>query len=84
MSGAVNNIMEKEVETALTGPILRGDIGTIEKHREILGEFKNVYDELGKIALSIASENGSLSETKIKQMNNILGGNEYEKNSGNL
>jgi predicted short-subunit dehydrogenase-like oxidoreductase (DUF2520 family) len=80
MAGAVNNIFEKGVENALTGPIIRGDIGTIKKHREVLSNFRNVYDELGNIALGIVIENGSQSVSKIKEMSNILGGKENEEN----
>jgi len=84
MLGAVNNIIDRGVENALTGPITRGDVGTIEKHREALRGFLGVYDELGEVALGIVMENGKLPNEKLKQMSNILGGKEDEKNSSNL
>lgn len=84
MTGALNNIKEKGIEKALTGPILRGDVGTIKLHREILKEYRDVYDELGMTALEIASENGNLSKSKIEEMKYALGGIIDEKDCGDL
>lgn len=79
--GTINSILEKGIEKALTGPIVRGDIGTVMKHQEALTEFKNVYEVLGKVVLGIAIENKSLDSESIKSMNRILGGSDYEKNN---
>ncbi len=54
-----NNIqamLEKGTAAALTGPIERGDVKTVEKHLEALGESVegNVYRDLGQYVLQVA------------------------------
>lgn len=62
MHSAVENINQKGIEKALTGPIVRGDIGTIDKHLKNIGSYKDIYCMLGKVATSIAKENGNIDE----------------------
>lgn len=62
MLSAVENINQNGVEKALTGPIVRGDIGTIEKHLKNIDGYKDIYCMLGKVATSIAKENGNIDE----------------------
>jgi predicted short-subunit dehydrogenase-like oxidoreductase (DUF2520 family) len=84
MSSAVDNIKDKGVEGALTGPIIRGDTKTVIGHRKALNNYREIYDELGKVALKIAAENGNLSISKIDALKEILGGKKYEKNDNNF
>lgn len=42
MKGAISNIKEKGVEDALTGPVVRRDIGTVKLHLENIDKFKDV------------------------------------------
>ena len=64
VQGAVDNIREKGVVDALTGPIRRGDSDTVRRHLEALrsapGEEKpaDLYRMLALVALRIAIEAG--------------------------
>lgn len=66
MNAAVSSIKLNGIEDALTGPIVRGDVGTIKKHIKNIGEYKDIYTMLGEVALKIAICRGSL--VKINQM----------------
>ncbi len=59
MSGTLNNLKETKVpENALTGPIKRGDIKTIEKHLEAMphnGLIKKLYSVAALSALKLTS-----------------------------
>jgi predicted short-subunit dehydrogenase-like oxidoreductase (DUF2520 family) len=65
MKGNLLNIERMGIPDGLTGPIARGDTGTIEKHiRAIIQrspENLDLYAELGLRTLSIAVEKGGLS-----------------------
>jgi predicted short-subunit dehydrogenase-like oxidoreductase (DUF2520 family) len=54
---AVDNIRRKGVAGALTGPIRRGDAGTVRRHLEVV-EDPDLYRMLGTIALEIARDAG--------------------------
>ena len=63
----LDNIQKKGVDHALTGPILRGDIKTIEKHLETLKEIDpdlaSAYLTLGRITLTITERLGQEAKT---------------------
>ncbi|CDF57404.1 Rossmann-like and DUF2520 domain-containing protein [Thermobrachium celere] len=65
MISAVENIKEKGIEGALTGPIVRGDVGTVKKHLQNIGEYKHIYSLLGEVALSITAERRNLDSEKL-------------------
>ena len=70
--GALDNIRRRGVVGALTGPIRRGDVATVRRHRAALGELdraarassrpappvEDVYRMLGSIALDVARRAG--------------------------
>jgi predicted short-subunit dehydrogenase-like oxidoreductase (DUF2520 family) len=62
IEGTMENIHKKGLKNALTGPIIRGDIGTVEKHLSALHhenqEFVLPYIALGEWALNIADNIG--------------------------
>lgn len=72
MLSAVENINQKGVEKALTGPIVRGDIGTIDKHLKNIDGYRDIYSMLGKVATSIARENGNIDEEIAQRILNKL------------
>lgn len=74
MEGSLRNIREKGVNGALTGPISRGDAGTLLKHLEVIDGFRDAYSSLGKTALNIAFRSGRLTEKKRDEILDILGG----------
>lgn len=56
-----NNVavmLEKGPVEALTGPIERGDVSTVEQHLRVLsgGPAENIYRELGKVLVEIAKQ----------------------------
>lgn len=70
MKGSVANL-EKTLSPslALTGPIKRGDIATIEKHINALnGERKELYNVLGKATIPLTTLNSS----KKKELSHIF------------
>ena len=73
---SIENIKEGSINEALTGPIVRGDIGTIEKHIQILKnsfpDYENVYKELGKIALDFKSVRDGLPAELSGQIRQLL------------
>ena len=67
VQGTLNNIEQSGVEAALTGPILRGDIHTVESHLNALKE-KNpqilpTYIVLGRATLRMAEKLGLKQES---------------------
>jgi predicted short-subunit dehydrogenase-like oxidoreductase (DUF2520 family) len=58
VEGVVANVRSAGVTKALTGPIRRGDVETVRRHMEALGEEGDLYRMLGLVALEIAKEAG--------------------------
>jgi predicted short-subunit dehydrogenase-like oxidoreductase (DUF2520 family) len=58
MSSAVRNLVEIGLPSALTGPVVRGDASSVERHLEALGarsaEHVDLYRRLGREVLRIA------------------------------
>ncbi len=71
----INNIKEKDAESALTGPILRGDFKTIELHLAQIKDknLKTIYKSLAFDTLKIAEKRG-LDKKKIKKIREVLNG----------
>ncbi|HOI73940.1 MAG TPA: DUF2520 domain-containing protein [Syntrophales bacterium] len=78
IGGTLRNIETMGTVRALTGPIVRGDAGTIEKHlaafREKLPHLLETYRVLGKQTVKLAREKGTLSLEQAEQLNSILSG----------
>lgn len=58
MIGAIENAIEFGSASALTGPIVRGDVQTIETHLESMKKksMKKAYSTLGMMTLALATE----------------------------
>ena len=82
VAGSLKNIGQSGAVSALTGPIARGDVGTIQKHLEALREhaqdFLPLYTELGKITVSVALEKGTIQKKQAKQLTDTLKGVTHE------
>ncbi|MFC1978703.1 Rossmann-like and DUF2520 domain-containing protein [Chloroflexota bacterium] len=78
VQGTVNNLINVGLPNCLTGPIARGDVGTIEKHieafKEKMPELLKMYCELGLQTIPIGLAKGTLSDNKAKELNKILEG----------
>jgi predicted short-subunit dehydrogenase-like oxidoreductase (DUF2520 family) len=67
--------------TPLTGPIIRSDFSTLEKHLNALGsipEFREIYAQMCLAAASIALNNGNITKVDFNRILNIIGLNKKE------
>ena len=76
LQGTINNIDTIGLPDCLTGPIARGDLGTIESHLISL-EARNpylltIYKELGLQTIPIALAKGKIDEWKAEEMKTLL------------
>ena len=80
--GSLKNIEKQGCADALTGPIARGDAGTIEKHLKALkGKLSHhlpFYSELGKITVDLARKKGTLSADQAQTIIELLKGANHE------
>jgi len=76
--GTIKNIENQGTVQSLTGPISRGDIGTVEKHLQAfqtkLPEFLNLYRELGVFTVDIGHKKESLSDERAREIKLLLAG----------
>ncbi len=74
--GTVNNIDKIGIPQCLTGPIARGDTGTVGKHIEMLREKAPAllfpYKELGLQTLPVSLAKGRISDKQALEMEAIL------------
>jgi predicted short-subunit dehydrogenase-like oxidoreductase (DUF2520 family) len=83
--GSLKNIENSGSISSLTGPIARGDFGTIKKHisaiNKNLPQYSSLYSSLGLITVKVAQQKGTLNTRQAKTMNAILKGvkNEHTK-----
>ena len=77
IEGTVENIKKLGTNKALTGPIARGDIGTIEDHLKILNNIlkkKNIkiYSTMGEKTADLAKENKWLDKNTYNKIIKLL------------
>jgi predicted short-subunit dehydrogenase-like oxidoreductase (DUF2520 family) len=76
LKGTINNIENLGVPNALTGPIARGDVGTVQIHLNTLKETAPAiipaYCELGLQTLPVAIAKGKITERQASELENIL------------
>jgi predicted short-subunit dehydrogenase-like oxidoreductase (DUF2520 family) len=76
LKGTINNIENLGVPNALTGPIARGDVGTIQIHLDTLKQTSPdiipVYCELGLQTVTVALAKGRINERQAKELETIL------------
>jgi predicted short-subunit dehydrogenase-like oxidoreductase (DUF2520 family) len=76
ITGTLANIERKGTAAALTGPIARGDLGTIKRHLEALGSISpgeaDLYRELGKYTIKVARQKGGINQKQEESMKRIL------------
>ena len=71
----LQNILDKGTVEALTGPISRGDVNSVQKHLELIeGDptSKNFYKMMGLIALEITSQRKEVQPKKLQQLRDLL------------
>ncbi len=76
MRGTLDNLEKVGLPDALTGPIARGDVKTVEMHLTALRKLdpliERAYRDLGFVALQIAREKGSLSDEQRRKIESLL------------
>ncbi len=74
--GTIHNIETIGIPNCLTGPIARGDIGTINKHLDALDKttphLLSTYRELGRQTIPIALAKGRINESQAQELQAIL------------
>ena len=78
VKGTIGNIESKGTIASLTGPIARGDRGTIRKHvrgfRTRFPELLKLYREMGLLTVDVAARQGALKEEQLAEIRSILKG----------
>lgn len=78
IEGTLKNIMRVGTADALTGPIARGDVSTIEAHqaqiRKKIPEMISLYNLLGQATVNVATAKGTIGATERHSLLKILGG----------
>ena len=76
--GSLNNIEKQCCKSALTGPIARGDSGTVKKHIEAivrhLPDHSSLYANMGMTAVKLARQKGTLNAAQAKIITDLLKG----------
>jgi predicted short-subunit dehydrogenase-like oxidoreductase (DUF2520 family) len=76
LTGTLNNIDSIGLPNCLTGPVARGDLGTIERHLKALGaensSLLTTYKDLGLQTIPIALAKGKVNEQKAEEMKVLL------------
>jgi len=76
LEGTINNIDNVGLPDCLTGPVARGDSGTIERHLSALETrspaLLTTYKELGLQTIPIALAKGKISDQKAEEMKVLL------------
>lgn len=76
LKGTVNNIENIGLPNCLTGPVARGDLGTISKHLSVLNNrnssLLSTYKELGLQTIPIALAKGKVDEKRAEELRTLL------------
>ncbi len=68
----VENLFVQGPEAALTGPISRGDAGTVRAHLAALGDETDFYQILGRYTAQLAEQAGRLDQTQRNKILEVL------------
>jgi len=75
--GTLANVASVGLPEALTGPVERGDAGTVRAHAEALAEgapgLAEAYAALGRLAVKMALEKGSIDAAAARRVRAALG-----------
>ena len=76
LRGTINNIDTVGIPRCLTGPVARGDSGTVKKHLKALQEkapaILSTYRELGLQTIPLALAKGRINQDKAEELEAIL------------
>jgi predicted short-subunit dehydrogenase-like oxidoreductase (DUF2520 family) len=77
VEGTLRNIKSLGIPQALTGPIARGDLGTLHKHLQAMQscpEQRPVYSTMGLAAVELALAKGGIDQERAGQIRRLLSG----------
>ncbi len=76
LRGTVDSLEAQGIPAALTGPISRGDLGTVRKHLDALDTYASslvpIYCNIALGAVKMARENGGINQIKEHELNILL------------
>jgi predicted short-subunit dehydrogenase-like oxidoreductase (DUF2520 family) len=76
LKGTLNNLENIGIPDCLTGPIARGDIGTVQKHLAALDQVDSTvadtYRKLGLLTVPVALAKGKIDQLRANQMEEAL------------
>jgi predicted short-subunit dehydrogenase-like oxidoreductase (DUF2520 family) len=76
LRGTLSNIENVGLPNCLTGPIARGDLGTISRHLESLAKqapsLLGIYKELGRQTIPIALAKGKIDSQRAEELSALL------------
>ena len=85
LRGTIHNIDTVGIPQCLTGPIARGDTGTIKKHLDALQKrapnLLSTYRELGLQTIPVALAKGRINKQQAQELQIILRGKTSENNA---
>jgi len=74
--GTIHNIDTVGIPKCLTGPIARGDTGTVKKHlnalQKVAPDLLSTYRELGRQTIPIALAKGRINQQQAQELQTIL------------
>jgi predicted short-subunit dehydrogenase-like oxidoreductase (DUF2520 family) len=77
IQGTVDNLRNIGLPGCLTGPVARGDLGTIRKHLDALEarspDLLSTYRELGRQTVPIAQAKGGVGEERARELKELFG-----------
>ncbi len=77
IQGTLQNVKKFDAGRALTGPVVRGDLQSVQKHLKALAdepEFRELYRKIAYQSLRIAKRENRLSDEKIRALEALLAG----------
>jgi len=76
VKGTIRNIESKGTVRSLTGPIARGDIGTLEKHlsalQKNLESLIEFYCRTGSLTVDVALKKGTISRDRAREIKSLF------------
>ncbi len=74
--GTLNDIFSLGPTLALTGPIERGDVATVQRQLQVMKQqgkdIAELFSQLSKATLELSKQKGSASEASLTQLNKLL------------
>jgi predicted short-subunit dehydrogenase-like oxidoreductase (DUF2520 family) len=76
VQASLDNVQDLGPEQGLSGPIVRGDIGTVSDHIKVLKnegpELLQLYLQMGKMTVTISQKSGRLDPERAAEINKLI------------